>query len=57
MNVEGIINKIQLLLKETEAVPLKEGGIIIPSGFEATIEARAIRRCLKIIKEEAENVS
>lgn len=51
------IDQIKQLLEEAESVPLKEGEIVIYSGYEATIEARAIRRCLRILEKEEEDVS
>ena len=50
----NIINRLERYLADTEKIPLKDasGKIITPAGFEATIEARVIRRCLRIAKEE-----
>lgn len=51
------LDKIKELLEEVERIPLKEGKIIIPAGYEATIEARAIRRCIRILEKEEDDVS
>jgi len=51
------VKRIQELLDCATAVPIydKSGKIINPPGVEAAIEARALRRCLKIAKEEKNN--
>jgi len=53
----NITNRLEQYLADTEKIPLKDasGKIITPAGFEATIEARTIRRCLRIVKEEEEH--
>ena len=45
---------IKKLLTDTERVSLYDatGRIITPAGYEATIEARAIKRCLQIVLQE-----
>lgn len=50
----SIIKRIQELLECTLKVPLYDQSekIINPAGVEAIIEARGIKKCLKIAEEE-----
>lgn len=53
------VERIRTLLTDIERVPLYDpsGKIITPTGAEAAIEARAVRRCLRIAEEEENRCS
>lgn len=45
--------RIQKLLDTTLATPERDGaGVITPAGYEASMHAKAIRECLRIVLEE-----
>jgi len=47
---------LQKLLDMTKAIPEKDGaGVFIPAGIDASIKAKAIQDCLRIIKKANEN--
>lgn len=49
------IKRIQRLLDEIERIPERDdAGIITPAGYEAVMQAKAVRECLRIVKEEYE---
>ncbi len=47
------IKRIDQLLKEEEEIPIRDAaGIITANGIDAAARIRAIKSCLRIIKEE-----
>ena len=49
------IEQIQKLLDCAVQAQVRDAaGVIIPAGYDASIEVRAYKRCLKIVKEEAD---
>ena len=45
--------RLEALLAAAEAVPVKDGaGIVTAAGIDAAVRVKAIRECLKIVREE-----